>query len=82
MNAGGRSPFAGYRVAAFTNAEETQAGFADKAQWLLQDRLIALGVDYREAEPFAPHIEVDRNLCTGQNPASSVPLAAELLKAL
>ncbi|MEC3957767.1 type 1 glutamine amidotransferase domain-containing protein [Nocardia sp. CDC153] len=78
----GNSPFAGYRVAAFTNAEETQAGFADKAKWLLQDRLIALGVDYREGEPWAPHIEVDRNLYTGQNPASSAPLAAELLKAL
>ncbi|MET8426954.1 hypothetical protein [Nocardia sp. NPDC004860] len=69
-------------MAAFTNAEEAQAGFADKATWLLQDRLIALGVDHRAAEPFAPHIEVDRNLYTGQNPASSVPLAAELLKAL
>ncbi|MEV0291972.1 type 1 glutamine amidotransferase domain-containing protein [Nocardia sp. NPDC050710] len=81
-DADGKSPFAGYRVAAFTNAEETQAGFADKAKWLLQDRLIELGVDYREGEPWAPHIEVDRNLYTGQNPASSAPLAAEILKAL
>lgn len=81
-DADGKSPFAGYRVAAFSNAEETQAGFADKAKWLLQDRLIALGVDYREGEPWAPHVEVDRNLYTGQNPASSAPLAAELLKAL
>ncbi|WP_067715623.1 type 1 glutamine amidotransferase domain-containing protein [Nocardia yamanashiensis] len=81
-DADGKSPFAGYRVAAFTNAEETQAGLADKAKWLLQDRLVALGVDYREGEPWAPHVEVDRNLFTGQNPASSAPLAAELLKAL
>ncbi|MEU0538755.1 type 1 glutamine amidotransferase domain-containing protein [Nocardia sp. NPDC005978] len=81
-DAEGRSPFAGYRVAAFSNAEETQAGLADKAPWLLQDRLVALGVDYREGEPWAPKIEVDRNLYTGQNPASSAPLAAELLKAL
>ncbi|MEU1998004.1 type 1 glutamine amidotransferase domain-containing protein [Nocardia gamkensis] len=81
-DADGKSPFAGYRVAAFTNAEETQAGLADKAEWLLQDRLIALGVDYREGEPWAPKIEVDRNLYTGQNPASSAPLAAEMLEAL
>lgn len=33
----GSSPFAGYRLTAFSNAEETQAGFADKAKWLLQD---------------------------------------------
>lgn len=78
----GTSPFAGYRVTAFTNAEETQAGFADKAKWLLQDRLVELGVDFRVEAPWAPHIEVDRNLYTGQNPASSTPLAAELVKAL
>ncbi|MFD4438176.1 type 1 glutamine amidotransferase domain-containing protein [Nocardia sp. NPDC058519] len=78
----GSSPFAGYRLTAFSNAEETQAGFADKAKWLLQDRLVALGVDYREGEPWAPHIEVDRNLYTGQNPASASPLAAEMLTAL
>lgn len=81
-DAAGNSPFAGYRVAAFSNAEETQAGLADKAKWLLQDRLVALGVDYREGEPWAPHIEVDRNLYTGQNPASSAKLAAEMLTAL
>ncbi|RDI55924.1 type 1 glutamine amidotransferase domain-containing protein [Nocardia mexicana] len=81
-DANGKSPFAGYRVAAFSNAEETQAGFADKAKWLLQDRLVELGVDYREGEPWAPRVEVDRNLYTGQNPASSAPLAAEMLKAL
>ncbi|MFQ6395946.1 type 1 glutamine amidotransferase domain-containing protein [Nocardia sp. KC 131] len=78
----GTSPFAGYRVTGFTNAEETQAGLADKAKWLLQDRLVDLGVDFRAGEAWAPHIEVDRNLYTGQNPASSAPLAAELIKAL
>ncbi|QLY30541.1 type 1 glutamine amidotransferase domain-containing protein [Nocardia huaxiensis] len=80
--ADGSSPFAGYRITGFTNAEETQAGWADKAKWLLQDRLEALGADFRVGEPWAPHIEVDRNLYTGQNPASSAPLATELLKAL
>ena len=81
-DADGKSPFAGYRVAAFSNAEETQAGLADKAKWLLEDRLVALGVDYREGAPWAPHIEVDRTLYTGQNPASSAPLAARMLDAL
>ncbi|MEI5100858.1 type 1 glutamine amidotransferase domain-containing protein [Streptomyces sp. PmtG] len=76
------SPFAGYRVTAFTNAEETQAGFAERAPWLLQDRLVALGVDFQEGTPWAPHVVVDRNLYTGQNPASAAPLAAEIVKAL
>ncbi|MEV0251349.1 type 1 glutamine amidotransferase domain-containing protein [Nocardia sp. NPDC050712] len=80
--ADGTSPFAGYRLTGFTNEEETAAGFASRAPWLLQDRLVALGADFRDAEPWAPHTEVDRNLYTGQNPASSAPLAEELLKAL
>lgn len=78
----GSNAFAGYRLTGFTNAEETQAGFADKAAWLLQDRLTAAGADFQEGEPWAPHVVVDRNLVTGQNPASSAPLAAELLKKL
>ncbi|MEV7773438.1 type 1 glutamine amidotransferase domain-containing protein [Kitasatospora sp. NPDC086791] len=78
----GGSPFAGYRLTGFTNAEETQAGLADRAPWLLQDRLVALGADFQEGEPWAPHSVVDRNLVTGQNPASSALVAAELLKLL
>ncbi|MFD8309378.1 type 1 glutamine amidotransferase domain-containing protein [Streptomyces sp. NPDC059690] len=80
--ADGVNTFAGYRVAAFTNAEETQAGFADRAKWLLQDRLTEAGVQVQAGEPWAPNVVVDRNLVTGQNPASSAPLAVELLKAL
>lgn len=79
---GGASPFAGYRLTGFTNAEEKQAGLADKAPWLLQDRLVALGADFQEGDPWAPNVVVDRNLYTGQNPASSGPLADEMTKAL
>jgi putative intracellular protease/amidase len=83
IDADGKSPFAGYRLTGLSNAEETQNGLADRAKWLLQDRLInELGADYREGEPFAPHVEVDRTLFTGQNPGSAVPLAEELRKAL
>ncbi|MFC6012729.1 type 1 glutamine amidotransferase domain-containing protein [Nocardia lasii] len=78
----GRSPFAGYRLTGFSNAEETQGGLADKAKWLLEDRLVALGADYQAGPAWAPHIEVDRNLYTGQNPASAGPLAAQMLTAL
>ncbi|MFI2207786.1 type 1 glutamine amidotransferase domain-containing protein [Streptomyces sp. NPDC020192] len=80
--ADGTNSFQGYDVAAFTNEEETQGGFADKAKWLLQDRLTEAGVNVQAGEPWAPNVVVDRNLVTGQNPASSAPLAAELLKKL
>ncbi|GHB48631.1 peptidase [Streptomyces viridiviolaceus] len=78
----GSNAFAGYEVAAFTNAEEAQAGFADRAKWLLQDRLTEAGVQVRVGEPWAPKVVVDRDLVTGQNPSSSAPVAAELLKKL
>ncbi|MFH8655224.1 type 1 glutamine amidotransferase domain-containing protein [Streptomyces afghaniensis] len=79
----GTSPFAGYRLTGLSNAEEKQNGLADRAKWLLQDRLVnELRADYREAAPFTPHVEVDRTLYTGQNPYSAVPLARELVKAL
>ncbi|MGW7052262.1 type 1 glutamine amidotransferase domain-containing protein [Streptomyces sp. NPDC054887] len=80
--ADGSHAFAGYEVAAFSNAEETQAGFADKAKWLLETRLVEAGVQVRTGEPWAPNVLVDRNLITGQNPASSAPLAAEVLRKL
>ncbi|WP_370961555.1 type 1 glutamine amidotransferase domain-containing protein [Amycolatopsis sp. cg9] len=83
VDADGKSPFHGYRLTGLSNAEEKLNGLADRAKWLLQDRLVGdLGADYREGEPFAPHLEVDRTLYTGQNPASAVPLAQEIVKAL
>jgi putative intracellular protease/amidase len=81
-NEDGTSPFAGRKLTGFTNAEETQAGLADKAKWLLQDRLVELGADFREGEPWAPYVVLDGNLITGQNPSSAAPLAAEMLKKL
>lgn len=56
---------------------------ADKAPWLLEDRLVALGAEYHKApEPWAPYVTVDGNLYTGQNPASSRELAERLVKDL
>ncbi|MFJ9565119.1 type 1 glutamine amidotransferase domain-containing protein [Streptomyces fuscichromogenes] len=78
----GTNAFAGYRITAFTNAEERLAGSAENAKWLLQDRLTEAGLKVEAGEPWAPHVVVDRNVVTGQNPASAGPLAAELLKKL
>ena len=77
---GGVSPFAGYRVTAFTNDEEEAVGLASQARWLLEDELVGMGVDFTRGEVWKPYTVVDRNLRTGQNPASSAPLAQELLK--
>ncbi|MGW5316999.1 type 1 glutamine amidotransferase domain-containing protein [Nocardia thailandica] len=78
----GSGSVAGYRLTGFTNAEEAQAGFADKARWLLQDRLADLGADFVEGPPWEPNVVVDRTLITGQNPASSAGVAEELARRL
>jgi putative intracellular protease/amidase len=71
--------FEGYRMTGFANAEEEAVGLAPLAAWLLEDRLRERGGIFESGEPFVPHIVADRNLHTGQNPASSGPLAAHLV---
>ncbi|MGW3247878.1 type 1 glutamine amidotransferase domain-containing protein [Streptomyces sp. NPDC001070] len=78
----GVSPFAGYRVTAFTNEEEDAVGLAAKARWLVESELIDMGVDFTKGEMWKPYTVVDRNLFTGQNPASAAILAERLLKVL
>jgi putative intracellular protease/amidase len=78
----GVSPFAGYRVTAYTNDEEDAVGLRAKARWTAEDELIKLGVDFSRGEMWQPYTVVDRNLFTGQNPASAGPLAQKVLAAL
>ncbi|WP_368502218.1 DJ-1/PfpI family protein [Corynebacterium sp.] len=78
--ADGSSPFAGFRLTALSNTEERLNKFAWKAPWLLEDRLRKIGAVYEKtAVPLRPFVVVDRNLYTGQNPASSAPLARRLI---
>jgi putative intracellular protease/amidase len=76
----GRSPFAGRKMTGLSNREELLNRFAKKAPWLLEDRLKEAGVDYSKALlPLRPHVVVDGNLYTGQNPQSSEKLAERLV---
>ncbi|OBI22404.1 thiamine biosynthesis protein ThiJ [Mycobacterium sp. E2462] len=78
----GVSPFAGYRVTAFTNDEEDGVGLREKARWTAEDELVRMGVEFTRGENWKPYTVVDRNLFTGQNPASAGPLAQEFMKKL
>lgn len=80
---GGGWLFTGRRVTGFSDTEEGQVGLADRASWLLEDRLGQAGGRYeRSGEPWTPHVVVDGTLYTGQNPASSGPLARQVIDAL
>ncbi|HEY1442177.1 MAG TPA: DJ-1/PfpI family protein [Mycobacterium sp.] len=76
----GTWPFEGYRMTGLSNTEERLNRFARKAKWLLQDRLVESGAIYCKGRlPLRPYLVVDRNLYTGQNPASSAMLAHKLV---
>lgn len=78
--ADGTSPLAGRQMTGFSNNEELLNGFARKAPWLLEDKLKEAGIDYSKALiPLRPHVVVDGNLYTGQNPQSSEKLAEQLV---
>ncbi|MEW2450469.1 type 1 glutamine amidotransferase domain-containing protein [Streptomyces parvulus] len=79
----GVSPFEGYEVTGFTNEEEEAVGLAPRATWLLETELKdQVGVRYRRGPVWEPFMVEDRNLVTGQNPASAEVLAGRLLKIL
>jgi len=79
----GKWLFEGRSVTGFTNTEEGQVGLAAKAPWLLEDRLSSAGGSFEQSgSPWAAHVVVDGNLYTGQNPASSLPLATTLVEAV
>lgn len=82
INPDGVWAFDGYQLTGFTDEEETQAGLADKAPWLLETRLRESGAQFSSADAWAPHVVVDRNVYTGQNPASTKPLADKVVEAL
>jgi putative intracellular protease/amidase len=72
----------GKHVSGFTNAEEEAVGLTTVVPFLLEDRLKERGGVFSKAANWAPYVQVDGKLVTGQNPASSGPGAKELLKLL
>jgi putative intracellular protease/amidase/uncharacterized protein (DUF2267 family) len=74
--------FAGRNLSGFSNEEETQAGLADQAPWLLADRVREAGGAFVEGPAWQPFAVVDDNVVTGQNPASSADVARHAVEQL
>jgi putative intracellular protease/amidase len=79
-------PYAGYNMTIFSDAEEKIAAqyvFKGDPLFFPQDALqIAGGTISNAAEIWQPHAIVDRELITGQNPASDAPLMDIVLRTL
>nr|WP_221316358.1 type 1 glutamine amidotransferase domain-containing protein [Saccharopolyspora gloriosae] len=82
VDAEGGWRFAGRRMAAFTDEEEQLFGTAEGAPWLLAARLRERGAQHEGGPAYEARTVRDGNLLTGQNPASSGPLADAMLDAL
>jgi putative intracellular protease/amidase len=70
----------GKKVTGFTNSEEAAVGLTEIVPFLVEDELKAKGGVYSRGDDWAPYVVSDGLLITGQNPASSAPAAALLLK--
>lgn len=81
-DAAGRPLVEGRAVTGFTDSEEAAAGLTQVVPFLVEDRLKERGGRYSKAADWQPHVVVDGLLITGQNPASSLPAAQALLRAL
>ncbi|MFE7114743.1 type 1 glutamine amidotransferase domain-containing protein [Streptomyces sp. NPDC057654] len=82
VDAEGKWLFAGREMAAFTDEEEQLFGTAEGAPWLLASRLREMGAVHSSGPAYQQFNVSDRNLYTGQNPASSTRMAEDMIAAL
>ena len=80
--AAGAPLVAGRAVTGFSNSEELSVNGPDLVPWFVENEMRRLGAHYSCATDWSAHVVVDGNLITGQNPASSIGTARELLNAL
>jgi len=72
----------GKGVTGFTNSEEAAVGLVEVVPFLVEDELRKAGGKFCKGADWQPHVICAGNLITGQNPASSEPVARALLKLL
>ncbi len=72
----------GKKVTGFSNSEESLIQLTEVVPFTIEDMLHAKGALYSKGEDWKTHVEVDGNLVTGQNPASSKAAAEEIMRLL
>ena len=73
---------AGKTITAFTDEEETAVQLEKVVPFMLEATLRSEGANFVGGPLWAPHVEEDGNLITGQNPASSETIANAVLARL
>lgn len=72
----------GKHVTGFTNGEEEEVNLTKVVPFLVEDELLRLGAIFEKLKNWRPFSIIDGRLITGQNPASSMSAARNLLKVL
>ena len=72
----------GKSVTGFSNTEEDAVQLSKVVPFMLEDDLKEKGANYSKADDWSPYAVIDGNLITGQNPASSAPVAEAVLDSL
>ena len=78
----GKPIVSGKNVTGFSNVEEDQVGLSGKVPYSLEDALIEQGGSFSKGAPWAPYVQVDGKLVTGQNPGSSKASAEAIVEVL
>jgi putative intracellular protease/amidase len=72
----------GKKVNSFTNDEEHAVNLQDVVPFMLETELTNRGGIFEKSDLWQSHVAVDGNLVTGQNPASAIGCAEEIVKQL
>eukprot|EP01025_Chloroclados_australasicus_P023969 TRINITY_DN24130_c1_g1_i1.p1 TRINITY_DN24130_c1_g1~~TRINITY_DN24130_c1_g1_i1.p1 ORF type:complete len:285 (-),score=43.72 TRINITY_DN24130_c1_g1_i1:212-982(-) len=72
----------GKNVTGFSDSEEKGVGLAEVVPRSLEQALKDAGGKYSAGDDWAPYVQKEGNLITGQNPGSSVAVAEEIIKVL
>lgn len=81
-NSDGEPLVKGKKVTAFSNSEEAAVELTDVVPFLVEDMLQENGGDYHKGNDWESFVQIDGNLITGQNPASSAETAKAVLAQL
>ena len=82
QNENGEPLVNGLKLTSFSNSEEEAMGLSNVVPFLLESKLRSLGAKYNSGPDFNNYVVADGNIITGQNPASSVDTAIEILSML
>ncbi|KJG07634.1 type 1 glutamine amidotransferase domain-containing protein [Photobacterium kishitanii] len=81
-NPDGSPLITGKNVTGFSDSEEAAVGLTEVVPFLLEDMLTSQGAHYSKGADWQSYVVVDKNLITGQNPASALAVATEIIHQL